>query len=215
MELHSKCWEECLSKKVQEVRRGSFLQRLENCENWKELSSPQIVLKILEKLGKKHTLDIPVFNYPVFLTLYLLFFLYFCRNAFRWLCQEATNIIQESYMTNDRAVRQQNWNQYREATRNSVFQKKVLELFGENEDNDGNYIYKYSPIEECKIVPGTPAWIAENIRKLKEEKIRISNLNDWFLVCEGGEPIKFVMPKSTNDLSFKVLTTITGSGKGL
>ena len=117
-------------------------------------------------------------------------------------------------MTNDPAVHQQNWNRYREAARNSVFQKKVLELFGENEDDDGNYIYKYSTIKECKIVPDTFAWIAENIRKLKEEKIRISNLNDWFLVCEGGEPIKYVMPKSTNDISFKVLTTITGSGKG-
>ena len=91
----------------------------------------------------------------------------------------------------------------------------MLELFGENEDDDGNYIYKYSTIEECKIVPDTPAWITENIRKLKEEKIRISNLNDRFLVCEGGEPIKYVMPQATNDISFKVLTTITGSGKGL
>ena len=58
-------------------------------------------------------------------------------------------------MTNDRAVCQQNWNRYREAARNSIFQKKVLELFGENEHEDGNYIYKYSTIEECKIVPDT------------------------------------------------------------
>ena len=161
------------SKKGQEVRRASFPQWLENHENWKELSSPKILLKILEKSGKKHTGHSSVQLPRVSYTLYLLFFLYFCRNTFRWLCQEATNIIQESYTTNDRAVHQQNWNRYREATRNSIFQKKVLELFRENEDEDGNYIYKYSTIEECKIVPDTPAWITENIRKLKEEKIRI------------------------------------------
>ena len=103
------------------------------------------------KNQEKNTLDIPVFNYPVFLILYLLFFSYFSRNAFHCLCQEATNIIQESYMTNDQAIHQQNWNWYREAAQNSIFQKKVLELFGENEDDDGNYIYKYSTIEECKL----------------------------------------------------------------
>ena len=74
MELHSKYWEECLSKKVQEVQRGSFPQRLENCENWKELSSPQILLKILEKLGKKthtgHTsVQLPCVSYIVFVIL--------------------------------------------------------------------------------------------------------------------------------------------------
>ena len=74
------------------------------------------------------------------------------------------------------------------------FSKRRCLSYLENEDDNGNYIYKYSTIEECKIVPDTPAWITENIRKLKEEKIRISNLNDWFLVHEGGEPIKYVMP---------------------
>ena len=47
------------------------------------------------KNWEKNTLDIPELNYPVFLILYLLFFSYFCRNAFCWLCQEATNIIRK------------------------------------------------------------------------------------------------------------------------
>ena len=156
-----------------------------------------------------------MFNYPVFLTLYLLLFAYFCRNTFCWLCQEATNIIQESYMTTDRTVHQQRWNKYREATRNVVFQKKVKELFGENEDDDGNYLSEYSTIANCQIYLSTPAWIAAHIRVMRQEWDRISELNDCFLMREGGSPVKDVMPKSTNDISFKVLTTIMGSSKGL
>ena len=91
----------------------------------------------------------------------------------------------------------------------------MLELFGKNKDEDGNYLNKYSIIEDCKIFPSTPALIQVNISELKKEQRRISKLNDWFLVCEGGAPVKDVMPKSTNDISFKVRTTITGSGKGL
>ena len=90
----------------------------------------------------------------------------------------------------------------------------MIELFGENCDEDGEYIYNYNLIEGCKIHPETPEWIIHNINKLWEEE-RISNLNDWFLVCEGESEVWHVMPKSTNDISFKVLTTITRSGKGL
>ena len=162
MELHSNYWKESVcpteSKKGQEVPRASFPQGLKNLENGKAFPSQQILLKILEK-SEKITLDIPMFNYPVFLILYLLFFSYFCRNAFCCLCQEATNIIQESYMTTDRAFYQQNWNKYREATQNSIFQRKVLDLFGKNKDEDGNYLYKYSTIEDYQIFPNTPALI--------------------------------------------------------
>ena len=155
-----------------------------------------------------------MFNYPVFLILYLLSLLYFCRNSFCWLCQQATNIIQKSYMSTDQAFHQQKWNQYRKAARNCIFQKKVLELFGKNRNEDGNYLYKYSTIEDCKIFPSTPALIRVNISELKKEWRRISKLNDWFLVREGRAPVKDVMLCQVY-ISFKVLTTKTGSGKGL
>ena len=70
-------------------------------------------------------------------------------------------------------------------------------------------------IANCQIYLSTPAWITAHIRVMKQEWDRISKLNDWFLVHEGGLPVKDVMPKSTNDISFKVLTMIMGSSKGL
>ena len=76
MELHSKYWEECLSKKGQEVRRGSFHSDSKTVKIGRNYPVHKFYSRYWKSWEKTHTghssVQLPCVSYIVFVILFIL-----------------------------------------------------------------------------------------------------------------------------------------------